>query len=294
MNVSVIVPVFDQPEPLQRCLAALARQTYPSADFEVVVVDNGSEIPVTEPHLAAPRVRLVREGVRGSYRARNAGLAAARGEILAFTDADCVPATDWIERGVAALSELGAEGMLAGRIECTAKDPEHPTAVELYELVLGFQQRVYLETMGFSATANMFTTRRTFDRVGAFDGDLASGGDFDWGQRVRDVGLSQIYREDVRVVHPARRSLRALCRKHRRIAGGHQVMARRRNRVAHSLIVQTAREVFPFGKLAEHWPDERLRGAPRKLTFAALMVAVGVVRSLERLRVQAGGLPRTS
>ena len=101
--VSVIIPVYNDAERLKLCLDALARQTYPGDRYEVIVVDNGSQ---QDPELVTSRyeqVTLAHEACRGSYAARNTGLALARGDVLAFTNSDCIPAADWIEHGVARL-----------------------------------------------------------------------------------------------------------------------------------------------------------------------------------------------
>src|SRR4051812_27832091 len=94
--VSVIVPVFNQSEPLRACLRALNGQTSPRARFEVIVVDNGSTDPVSVPTGSHSTVRVEGESKPGSYAARNRGVAIARGSVIAFTDADCVPAADWV------------------------------------------------------------------------------------------------------------------------------------------------------------------------------------------------------
>ena len=292
LDVSVIVPVFNQGERLVKCLEALEEQSYDRERYEVIVIDNASDVPVADQAGCFGQARIEREERPGAYCARNRGVRLARGEILAFTDADCLPARDWIERGVAATRALAGDGMVAGRIECTVECSGRPTAAEVYESILGFQQKTYLEQWGFSATANMFTTRSTFDRVGPFDEELRSGGDLDWGQRVRDLRLPQLYREDVRVSHPARHSILELCRKNLRVAGGHHSLARKRGLVANSLITQSRRELFPLRQIANNLSDERLGGFARKLEFASLVWFVGAVRTMERFRIQLGGLPR--
>src|SRR5690606_31008932 len=103
-RVSVIVPVRDDVEGLSRCVAALQAQDYPTDRFEVVVIDNGSIRDLRPVVPDEPRFRLVREDRPGSYVARNAGVAVATGEVLAFTDADCRPRADWLSQGVAALA----------------------------------------------------------------------------------------------------------------------------------------------------------------------------------------------
>jgi glycosyltransferase involved in cell wall biosynthesis len=130
--VSVIVPVFENPTGLQRCLGALEAQSYPASRFEVLVVDNGSRRspgPIVAGH---PRARLIVEPRPGSYCARNAGIRQARGEILAFTDADCVPDQAWVERGVLALEQDPGRGLIGGRVQVSLRDPARPTALELF------------------------------------------------------------------------------------------------------------------------------------------------------------------
>ena len=290
--VSVIVPVFNQNERLSLCLGALENQSYGKGRYEVIVIDNGSDLPVTDQVDGFPQARCEREGRPGAYVARNKGVQVARGEVLAFTDADCLPAHDWIERGVVATRGLAGNGTVTGRIECTVEGSGRPTAAEVYESILGFQQKTYLEHWGFSATANLFTTRATFEQVGSFDEKLRSGGDLDWGQRVRELGLPQVYREDVRVRHPARHSILELCRKNLRVAGGHHNLAQKRGLVAWSLLSQSRRDLFPLRPIANNIFDERLTGVARKLEFVTVVWFVGVVRTMERFRIQLGGVPR--
>ena len=132
---TVVVPVWRDAAGLPACLDALARQTWPADRREVIVVDNGGGVAVAE----RPGVRVLREEEPGSYAARNRGIREARGAVIAFTDADCVPAPDWLERGAAPLSDP-AVGMVAGRIRVTFLDPARPTLVEVYESVASFRQ----------------------------------------------------------------------------------------------------------------------------------------------------------
>src|SRR5262245_46024865 len=101
--VSVIIPVYNNPDGLRRCLHALEAQTYPKSRYEIIVVDNGSDTPPADMVRAFDRVTLLEEAVPSSYAARNRGLAQARGEVIAFTDSDCIPAPDWLAHGVANL-----------------------------------------------------------------------------------------------------------------------------------------------------------------------------------------------
>lgn len=217
--VSVIVPVFNDTSGLRRCLEALDGQTLPKDRFEVLVVDNGSHPPLA--HVVAPFrfARCLVEARRGSYAARNAGVQHATGELLAFTDADCQPAPDWLEELVRIFEGDGHVGAIGGCIEVRVSSERR--LAELYELVLTpFPQEQFVEREGFAATANLAVRNSTFRVVGPFDEGLLSSGDREWGNRLIAAGYELRYAAECIVVHPARRTIRALVDKRRRIEGG--------------------------------------------------------------------------
>ncbi|HVG28910.1 MAG TPA: glycosyltransferase family 2 protein [Pyrinomonadaceae bacterium] len=284
--VSVIVPVYNDSERLQLCLRALEGQTYPQHLYEIVVVDNGSdESPA--PSVARPgRVRLCSETRPGSYAARNRGLSLARGEVIAFTDADCIPARDWIERGVARLSRSPACGLIAGRVEVFAEDRGSATAVELYEMVTYLQQKKHVEVDGFGATANLFTLRSVFERVGTFNGGMMSGGDVEWGHRVSALGYEMLYADDALVAHPARRTFGHLYRKVVRIAGGSHSL----NGISSwSLLASFLPPVrYPLAI----WRDPKLKSPRERGEAVGVALFVCYVQAWEKLRLALGGKAR--
>ena len=128
--VSVIIPVRDDPR-VATCLAALAGQTYPQERFEIVVIDNGRL--GASARFVAPyaNVGLFHEPAPGAYAARNRGVRHARGQVLAFTDADCIPTPRWLAAGVERLSGPDAPDAVGGEIEVVPRDPARLTAAEL-------------------------------------------------------------------------------------------------------------------------------------------------------------------
>ena len=239
--VSVIVPVYNDRHALAGCLEALACQTYPRHRYEVIVVDNGSdEAEVPRPDRRRD-VRHIRAPIPGSYRARNAGVHAADGEILAFTDADCRPAQDWIAAGVHRLVQVDRPGIVAGAVQIVPDDPVAPNLAERYELATSFPQEHNVRRARFGVTANLMTWREVFVSVGPFRDDLRSGGDLDWGRRVADAGRPVVFAPGVRVTHRARRTLRELIAKSRRLAAGKLDIDRGRG----ALLTGTLKEFFP-------------------------------------------------
>ncbi|MEM6393904.1 MAG: glycosyltransferase family A protein [Planctomycetota bacterium] len=196
-QVSVIIPVWNDPAGLAICLKALAGQDWPSERMEVLVVDNGSDRLPDEVVGAYPWARLLEESEAGSYAARNRALVEAEGGVVAFTDADCVPEPGWLSAGVARLEAEGPDAVIGGAIRMFCRDADRPTSVELLELAVGLPQQQYVEASGFAATANLVTWRSVMDRVGGFDASIKSGGDREWGARAAAAGCRLVYAEDV-------------------------------------------------------------------------------------------------
>ncbi len=98
LSVSVVMPYYARPKELVRTLAALERQTYPRELFEVVVVDDGSPVPLERPRSTPLDVKVVRQEHHGfgAPRARNRGVRAAAHDVLVFLDADMLPEANWL------------------------------------------------------------------------------------------------------------------------------------------------------------------------------------------------------
>jgi glycosyltransferase involved in cell wall biosynthesis len=95
--ISAVVPTFNRIATLRQTLTALAAQDYP--DYEIIVVDDGSSDGTGDVVTREfPAVRYVRQPNRGPAAARNVGIRAALGDIVAFTDDDCLPPVDWLSR----------------------------------------------------------------------------------------------------------------------------------------------------------------------------------------------------
>lgn len=290
-SLSVIVPVFADRGGIERCLSALDRQTY-SGTYDVVVVDNGGNDGLVDLVARHAHARLVIESRVGSYAARNAGIASATGEVLAFTDADCVPDPDWLSAGVERLLREGGERIVAGDIRVAASPRSRPTGVELHERLTALRQREFAERRGFGATANLFASASAFERVGRFDAALPSGGDVEWAQRARRAGFAVVYEERARVAHAARSSLRDFSRRKARIVGGRYLALRRRSSRAQLLRVLLASFVPPVNAMIAVATDPRLDGFGQRLRVAAVEGYLRYLEAWEMLRLTLGGTPR--
>jgi glycosyltransferase involved in cell wall biosynthesis len=287
----VIVPVFNHKGELNRCLAALATQTFPRKRFEVVIVDNGpvegSAARIDELTVALsefPHSQALHQPLPGSYAARNLGLTAASGEVLAFTDDDCIPQSDWLLTGVSYLHDHPDVDAVAGAIEIFALDDVRRTGAELYELRHGFQQEKYVHTGGFGATANLFARRAAFELVGAFDATLKSGGDKEWGYRGKLGGLTMVFDSAVRVRHPARRSLAELRTKAYRVADGDMVLRHRRGWSRLNWLRYSAQQLRP--PLRTIWRargDSQLRSRSEWWRYGFTFIAIRWITAFGRI-----------
>jgi glycosyltransferase involved in cell wall biosynthesis len=288
--VSVIIPVYNDAERLAHCLVAIDGQTYPKDRLEILVVDNGSEDHVAEVAKRFERVRLLREPRPGSYAARNHGIREARGEIIAFTDADCLPSPSWIERGVRHLANNPRIGLVGGRIEVFPADPRNPTGVELFEMMTGFPQRRYIEEYRFAVTASLLTRKNVLDRVGPFNEKLMSGGDREWGMRVHASGFCLQYADDMVTAHPARRSLRQLYKKSKRQHSGARDLDDPSRRVFHLSGRKLLRNLVPPLRTAwRMFGDYRVPTTWSWIRLVAVLVLVRLMSVWFTLRFAVGG-----
>jgi cellulose synthase/poly-beta-1,6-N-acetylglucosamine synthase-like glycosyltransferase len=199
-HVSVIVPHYEDLGGLAICLAALEAQTYPRADFEIVIADNNSPCGLDAvERVIAGRAKLVSVLEKGAGPARNGAVAASRGEVLAFIDSDCVAEPQWLAEGLAGLERFDLVG---GRVRVLVGDPQHMTPAEAFERVFAFDFDTYINRKGFTGAGNMFCRREVFERTGAFGVGLSE--DVDWSRRAVARGARLGYVAEAAIGHPAR------------------------------------------------------------------------------------------
>jgi GT2 family glycosyltransferase len=222
----VIVPHYNQKDLLVKCLHSLQAQQQ-APDYEVIVADNATPGGIDDIIVMFPDVRFVTATERGAAPARNAALEVASGEIIAFTDSDCVADPYWLKHGVEAL-EQDIGDIIGGDIHVTYADQDTPSAVELFEQVFAFRQKLYVNKRHFSVTANLITRAEVVAKTGLFINGLPE--DVDWCHRAVALGFRLSFYRKQLVSHPARQSWRALENKWHRLISerwAEQVAARK-------------------------------------------------------------------
>jgi glycosyltransferase involved in cell wall biosynthesis len=222
--VSVIVPVYNDRRRIVTCIRALLAQTYPRDRYEVIVVDNGSTDGTAEVAAREPVTVLVERRIRTSYAARNRGLSAAKGEVIAFTDADCTPSPRWLEAGVGALEAHGAD-LAGGAVRFVAS--ARPSGAEVYDSISNMQQERSIGERGVAKTANLMVRAAVFAAVGPFPAEMPSGGDVAWTGRATGQGFRLVYAPEAEVTHPTRRLLALLGKQYRVGRGRYRLDAAR-------------------------------------------------------------------
>ncbi len=256
-DISVIIPHYNDLDRLSLCLDALTRQRG-VVPLEIIVADNGS--PLDERVLLERingRARLVHAPDRGAGPARNAGVAASTSAMLAFTDADCVPEPDWLANGITALS---TGDLVGGQMTVFVEHHGPKSAAEAFEAVFAFDNAAYVADKGFSVTANLFTRRDVFDRVGGFRVGVSE--DLDWCRRATALGFRLIYCPDASVGHPARANWPQLKHKWLRIQS--ETFALGRPGMANTLTVLLRAWAMPLSIVADLpkiWRSRLLSGS---------------------------------
>jgi glycosyltransferase involved in cell wall biosynthesis len=187
-RVSAIIPVFNGERYLAEALDSIRGQTVPPA--EIIVVDDGS----TDGSAALVRaagVRLIQQPNRGVASARNRGLAAASGDLIAYLDQDDVWPTGRLAAQLAALERHPDAGILSGRIRVLDRPiPGRPWSAT------GDRELSVALNLGAA-----LIRRSVFDTIGGFSESMGSADDIEWYNRARDFGARIVQLETVTLLY---------------------------------------------------------------------------------------------
>jgi len=191
LAVSVVIATRDRPELLRRCLGYVLAQKVQDRDFEVIVVNDGKELPAMGT-LVDQCVRVITSGQVGPALARNKGVEAAKGSIILFTDDDTIVTPEWLESAAQALETtsdaVGAEG---------------PTDGGEYDQL--YEHSVHNKNSGAYYTCNVAYRRVDLLALEGFDASFpyAHCEDVDLGLRMAARG-KVVFVSAMRVLHPPR------------------------------------------------------------------------------------------
>ncbi len=197
-EISIVIPAYNASKTLPFAIEACLQQEYPEGKVEIIVVDDGSSDNTGSIVQKYP-VRYIYQHNRGPASARNTGWLAADGRIVCFTDADCVPAKNWVAQlvveyasddiaGVGGTYDIAnADNLLAGCV--------HEEIVQRH-----LKMPRYVDYLG---SFNASYRRRVLEEVGGFDESyrMASGEDNDLAYRVIEHGYKLVFTREAKVAH---------------------------------------------------------------------------------------------
>jgi glycosyltransferase involved in cell wall biosynthesis len=210
MKVSILIASYNRSSSLLKFLQELASQVVPEdLDWEVLIVDNNSTdgtgkavAPLVEKN--PQRFRYFLETRQGKSAALNTGIKESTGEILAFTDDDCLPNPDWLSSIVEEFSADPSLGAIGGRVELYNKQ-DKPVSIRTctQRTLISTPNQVFSLLIG----CNMAVHRRVCERVQEFDTSLGPGNrtraleDMDFLYRIYKQGFKMVYSPAVLVFH---------------------------------------------------------------------------------------------
>lgn len=213
--ISVIVPVLNAGPYIDNCIKSLICQDFPKDQYEIIIVDNGSKdgtiykLMVYKLMEYGKYITILHEPKKGSYIARNTGINIAKGEIIAFTDSDCIADKNW-------LKEL-YKGFASKDIGCVVgsiRPYPGKSLVEIYSRnkdILSQETVLNSRYLPYGQTANVAFRREVFSKIGDFDEKLMSGGDADISWRMQiHTNYKLVYNPESIVEHHHRTTFKGL------------------------------------------------------------------------------------
>lgn len=229
--ISVIVPIYNGSRFLENFFNSLLSQKLDCKEFEIVMVDNNSTDNTSElikefisknEHINLKYIFYDKRA--SSYASRNIGVKNSRGEILAFTDSDCILENDWLENIKIKLTEK--EKIISGKIELYFDDKRN--IWENFDKIVHMRndERINKNEV---ATANMAINKTLFNKIGFFD-EVSSGGDFNFAKRAVKQGFEIEFIEEIKVLHPTRKTYNEIRKKLLRLTFGEGELYKKHNR----------------------------------------------------------------
>jgi len=229
--VTVVIPTHARPRQLTACLAALVGQRL-EVPWEVVVVDDGSPEPldsIAEEFHQRLDLRIERQANAGPARARNRGVAVARGQFIAFTDDDCLPEPDWL--GVLLRREALTPGAMVGGTTINGLDGDlFASASQLIVDLVYDHFNADPCRATFLTSNNILCSRERFEAIGGFDVTFPRAGaeDRDFCDRWKTAGWPLVWEPAARIEHRHAQTLRKFVDLHFRYGRGAYLHHRRR------------------------------------------------------------------
>ncbi len=196
--ISVVIPVRNASQGLESCLDALERQTVPRDEYEVIVVNDGPVDATVEIITDRYGVTLLSQPQKGAAAARNLGARQAQGEILLFTDADCIPEPNWVETMSAPFADQEVSGVCG-----VVRTRQTSLVARFIQLEYDHRYRNVARhpQIDFINTGTAGYRKEVFTRSGGFREELLGAEDAEYSFRLASAGYRMIFVPQAIVYH---------------------------------------------------------------------------------------------
>ncbi|MFZ5366480.1 MAG: glycosyltransferase [Patescibacteria group bacterium] len=202
MKASVIIPAYNAQKTIKDLLASLVSQDYPQKDYEVIVVDDGSKDNL-KLKLEIKNLIFLQQKHQGAGAARNLGAKKAQGEILVFTDSDCLIPKDWVKNHFKSQEKYKDFGIIGGGV----KKPKEGTYLAWADFLSSWfnahEDLPKQEVKEYLPSLNISVKKEVFEELGGFWEKKLTGEDVDFCFRGRQRGVKILFEPALAVWHQA-------------------------------------------------------------------------------------------
>jgi len=197
-TVSVIIPAFNSEQTIGQSLEAVLEQSYPVS--EIIVIDDGSSDKTGDIVRSQNKAQYYFQENQGPAAARNFGFKNSTGEIIFFTDADCIPSHDWIEKAIVHFDDKDV-GVVSGSYDLANGNKMLPRLI--HNEILFRHQKIMPKFPKFFGSYNFGIKRAVFDEAGGFEQKYkhASGEDNDLSYKIIKNGHKIYFEKESKVAH---------------------------------------------------------------------------------------------
>jgi cellulose synthase/poly-beta-1,6-N-acetylglucosamine synthase-like glycosyltransferase len=199
--ISVIIPAYNAEKTISSTLEALLNQNYSKNKYEIIVVDDGSADNTKIIVKKFKKVKLIQQKHKGPAAARNLGVKHAKGDIVLFTDADCIPDKNWIRYMIEPFKNPEIVGV-SGTYKTLNKESLIARFVG-YEIEQRHEKMKKQKCIDFIGTFSAAYRKNIFLQFGGFDTcfKTSSGEDIEFSYKLADCGLKMVFQPKAFVYH---------------------------------------------------------------------------------------------
>lgn len=231
--VSVVIPTYNRKEQITKTLISLFNQIYPKNKYEIIVVDDGSndgtEMVIKELIKTSPcKIKYYKQKNKGPAAARNLGISKAEGDLILFTDDDCILTESWIDNIISGYTSPRIGGV-GGPLKISANENNIISQYYSFHKINETPPFINNDELAFLITGNASYKKDLLIKVGGFDETFnAPGGeDPELSYRIRKLAYTLIYKTDAIVYHYKNYSLRDFLKMSYNYGRGHVILMKK-------------------------------------------------------------------